>query len=437
MTALRNRLIRGGIASLAIRVGSIALTLAGSVVLARALGVAGYGAYALAMSTMSILAIPVHAGLPTLVLRETAAADTHGDLARMKGIWAWAARIVLATSALLLIGCAAAWFFRPSLVPAVFALSMGLVPLVAAGAVRAAALKGLRHVVAAQLPDNVVRPGLLAAGVAGAAWIAGGALTAETAMALHLGAALCGFAVGAAFLLRVRPEGLRSVSADMTESRAWLRALAPIALISGMQVLNQNAGLVIIGLLRPDADAALYRVALSASAFVLIGLQVITLPFEPLFVRAHQSHDMAGLQKAASASAASGFLASVPLAAAFWAGGAWLLGLLYGSAYADAAGLLSILVLGQMVRSYFGSCETVLVLTGHETQSMRIWIAAIAIGLALSVGLGLRHGAIGVAWAGVISATIIRAGQWLAVRRLLGIDTALHSSFAFARARAA
>ena len=430
MSLARNRLLRGGLASLAIRIGSIGLTLAGSIVLARALGVPAYGSYALAMSTMSILAIPVHAGLPTLVLRETAAADVHGDLARMKGIWLWAARIIAGTSAILATGCVVVWLVRPALVSLTFALSMGLVPLVALGGVRSAALKGLRHVVAAQLPDTIVRPGLLALAVAGTAWLAGLRLSAETAMGLHLLSALCAFAIGAAVLLRVRPAGIAAIPADTGHSRAWLAALGPIALVSGMQVLNQNAGLVVLGLIRPDEEAALLRVALSASAFVVIGLQVITLPYEPLFVRVHQAGDMAGLQKAASASAAAGFLVSLPLAGAFWIGGSWLLGLLYGQEYAAASGILSVLVLGQLARCYFGSCETVLVLTGHERQSMRVWIAAIVVGLLLAVALGLRFGAIGIAWASVCSTLVVRLGQWLAVRRLLGIDTALHGHLA-------
>jgi hypothetical protein len=133
-----------------------------------------------------------------------------------------------------------------------------LVPLVALGNLRGAALRGLRRVVAGQLPEFFLRPGLLVILVAGAALVTGGALSSANAMALHVAAASLAFAFGAWMLWRSTPP-LVKVAKPRSDSRNWWRSTFPLAFSSGMAVLNRQASILILGLFVPVADVGVPR----------------------------------------------------------------------------------------------------------------------------------------------------------------------------------
>lgn len=427
LDSLKGRLLRGGIAMLLIRVGGILAMLASSVVLARALGVEAFGVYSLAFSIMTLIAIPVHVGLPTLVLRETASADLHGDLGLMKGIWLWSTRFVLIASALVVSGGLILWLAVPGLVSAPLAVSFLLIPLIAFAGLRGAALKGLRRIAWSMLPGNILRPGALVLLVLLFLWIRPDGFAPVTAMWLHVAASVFAFAVGVWLVMLSQPAGLSEVPADTSRNRAWLAALGPMALVGGLQIVNQNAGVVVLGAVDTEAEVGLFRVALAASSMLLFGLQIVTPLFEPYFVRFHQSADKSGLQRMATNSAIAGFVATLPIALMFIVGGEWLVSLLYGAEFRGAYPALLVLVLGQLLRVYFGSSETILMLTGQEKQGMFIWGAAIVLGLALAVPLSQYYGATGAAVAASVVLVLVRLAQWWAVLRKTGVDTALHA----------
>src|SRR5690606_17389976 len=97
--SLLRRLLSGrGVAETLIRalVGSSGLRLLGvgfsflvGIQLARGLGVEGYGIYGLAMSIIAVLTIPTEFGLPQLLTREVAAAQSRGDFGRIRTIIRW------------------------------------------------------------------------------------------------------------------------------------------------------------------------------------------------------------------------------------------------------------------------------------------------------------------------------------------------------------
>ena len=91
----------------AVRAVNIGAGVALSALLARGLGTEGYGQYLFALALAQILAMPVLAGLPTLVIRETALARGRGDGAALRGLRRWALACVAASAALLGLGALA------------------------------------------------------------------------------------------------------------------------------------------------------------------------------------------------------------------------------------------------------------------------------------------------------------------------------------------
>jgi len=207
--ASNSRIGRELAGSLGLKIASAGLTFLVTVILARTLGPADYGVYAYIYALVSLLSVPSEFGLPQLVVRETARGVSRGDYATVQGIWRWAGRTTaLLSFSLVAITLIVLWLFKEPLAGkkfSTFIWALALVPLVSLGDLRGAALRGLQRVMAGQLPEFLIRPGLHVFLLAGAALIWDGSLTAPDAMFLYVLAAGLSFAVGAWLLWRVTP----------------------------------------------------------------------------------------------------------------------------------------------------------------------------------------------------------------------------------------
>jgi O-antigen/teichoic acid export membrane protein len=431
--SLRDQLLRAARGSVLLRIVALSAAMATSVVLARALGPAAYGTYAYVFAIVTLLALPSQVGIPALLIRETAKAQAQEAWPRLKGLWAWATRTILLTSLVLAVAAAVAVVVRGDHIDSdlrwTLVAGMVLVPLIALGNARGAALNGLRLIVRGQLPESIIRPLLLICFV-GLAWMAGGQMSAPVAMAWHALAAAIAFAVGGAILWRARPVGLAAVTADTSYSPDWWRAALPLALISGLQVAGSQSGIILLGVFRPDAEVGEYKVATSAAALALFGLQTASLVIAPHIARLHTLGERSKLQRLASVGALAGVVMTLPVFLVFAIAGKWLIGLLYGSAYIGAYAPLLILAAGQMVNAFFGLNAGLMSMTGHERDAAR-WLtisagSAILFSLILIPSLGM----IGAALAYVFSMTVWNVAFWIIVSRKVGVDSSLRAAFA-------
>ena len=135
-----------------------------SVVLARSLGADGLGLYAFALVVLSLCAIPVQMGLPVLIGRETPRALENLQWSRIKALWDWSARVVVAAT-IVILGALAVFLLLFDVFPqgseGLIWIGMPLVPVLAFVTVTGAKLRGLHHVAMGQLGDELLRPGLL------------------------------------------------------------------------------------------------------------------------------------------------------------------------------------------------------------------------------------------------------------------------------------
>ena len=108
--SLRFRLARDTVGVMAIRVLSMGLSFAVSVVLARLLGVREFGLYSLAMSVLGLLVVPATFGFPQLLVREIAAYRVKGEWGLIRGLLRFAQRTSLfASLGIALLGGLALW----------------------------------------------------------------------------------------------------------------------------------------------------------------------------------------------------------------------------------------------------------------------------------------------------------------------------------------
>lgn len=401
-TSLRSGLAAEGAVTLAIKVTSVVLGLALTVLLARLLGPKGYGQYAFVYSILLILAIPAQMGLPQLVVRETAKADHARDWGLMRGLWVWSHGCALAVASVLFCGVLAWIALGDSELRLVALFGTLLVPLLALGDIRGAALRGLGRVILGQLPEQVLRPLFLIVLVLAAAALAGPALSPALAMALHVAAAGMAFAIGTALLLRAAPPGVRA-ERRRYQARAWLISALPLGLITGLHVINNNVALVILGALRPVEEVGILKVALNAGGLVALGLQSINVLIMPRVVRAYAAGERDRLQTLVTTSARLVLACAVPMVLVFLVAGGWLLETAFGAEYRSGYPALALIALGHLANAGFGSVAVLLNMTGHERDTLLGVGVATAANVAFSLALVPAYGVLGAAAASTIT----------------------------------
>lgn len=423
----RFQLLVGGAGSLLIKVGSMLVGLLLVVVLARTLGPEGYGVYAYVLVLVSLLAIPAQMGLPQLLVRETAKAHAQGQWDVMLGVWRWSsiAAGVLSLALILLAGTAA-WMLSGHfsvLELATLAAGLALVPLLALGGLRDAALRGLHHVVQGQLADTILRPVLLILFVTGFL-ITGQTLTAGTAMGLHVLSAVLAFAAGVWLLHRARPHQLTSVLRPRYEARQWLASTIPLAMNAGMQVLNSHVDILVLGFFASATDVGVYRVVVQGATLVAFSLYALNMVIAPHVVRLYTERDYLRLQRLVTGSARVIFLLTLPLAFVFIFFGESVLTLAVGREYATGYVALAILSAGQLANAAFGSVGLLLNMTGHERDAVRGVGIAVMVNIVLNLILIPPFGLSGAA-----TATAVTLLTWnLILRRLVWVRLNVESA---------
>jgi O-antigen/teichoic acid export membrane protein len=221
--------------SFILRAANTGLGFISTVLLARWLGTEGYGIYAYALAWTSVLAIPAQAGLPHLVVRETALGVANNRPELVKGIWRWAGQMVTVLSLSIAVIFGIIFFLGRAEAGSPQALTMAwalvLLPISVLGDLRGAALRGLKRVLPGQLPEFVIRPGLLIFFVLGAGWLVSDLFSPELVMMLNVGAALAAFAIGAWMLWKNTPESVQQAS-PVSDGKKWLMSSLMFALMS-------------------------------------------------------------------------------------------------------------------------------------------------------------------------------------------------------------
>ena len=289
--ALRN----AGAASFAIKVGGMGLGLLATIMLARLMGPASYGEYAFVFAILSLLSIPTQIGLPTLVVRETSKAQFEAAPNRIRAIWKWANTVVvllsLSLAAILLL---VFWIFPIQDVDIMtLLLGLPLVPLIAVGNIRGAALRGLGRVILGQIPETLLRPALIMIGLAAYATISGNwTLSAPEAMFVNMLAMSVAFGFGTVFLLRSAPAVEASSEIETGLRSKWLKSAMILGLMSGMQAINGNADLIMLGFFRTNAEVGTYRVAVSVASTASISLMSLNVVLMPRIAQMHAAGEL-------------------------------------------------------------------------------------------------------------------------------------------------
>jgi O-antigen/teichoic acid export membrane protein len=409
---LRARLIRGGLGSAGIQALNRILALALGIVLARGLGAEGYGTYAYAFAIMSLLMVAAEAGVPTLLLREVAAAHGQQRWGLLRGALIRSGQLVLLASvSVSVVGLLMLWAMAGRLSAAqlyTMLLVLLMLPLAALTKTIAGAMRGLHRVVVGQAVDLLLRPLLVLMGVGSLFLLAPALRQPQYAMAAQLAAAGVVLLVGGWMLSRYLPAASRTHPAEY-QSRQWLKSALPFTLIGGAGIINNQADIIMLGWFRPPDDVGIYRIATQAGILVWFLIQAAQGVLSPVFSQLYSVHDMAKLKRLFRISSFVVFIFTVPIALVLVVFGQNLISFIFGHEYLPAAAPLAVLAVGYLLNVAFGPVGLLLQMVGREKVTAKILWLTVVVNLLLNFSLIPPYGSTGAAFSTSVSVVMYHA----------------------------
>lgn len=414
---------RGFLGAFSLRTVGAGVSLLATVVLARALGTTGFGVYAYALALVSLLSVPAQFGTGTVLTRFCASYESAEQYGRLRGLLRWANTVVLRSSLVFAAGAAVVLLLFPGLLPegdhtAVW-LALILLPIVALGDLRAASLTGLHQYWKGQVPEMIVRPGGVLL-IVGTVWLLrpDAGFTSAEIMIYYLCASVAAFSVGAWWLLRSLPAGVREAEPE-TEIPVWRRAGQVLTVSRGGGVILQRIDMIFLGALAGASAAGVYRAAAALSTIIAFGLLAVNVVAAPNFSRLNTAADRGELIRTLALATKLALACAIPIIAVMIVFGRDIIAVVYGKAFAGAYVPLVILVLGQFVNAATGPVGPLLTMTGQERWVMMAVLTAVVVSVPAYFVLVPPYGAIGAAAASTLGLVVLygiltaRAWYWL------------------------
>lgn len=225
-----------------------------------------------------------------------------------------------------------------------------------------------------------------------------------------------GLGVGTALLHRGLPGlGVRlAADGDRARVTALLARGRRLVLFTLLGLVLYNVDLLILRVLRGDAAAGKY-----AAAYVLISFcanLMIAYSHTVLPSMARDPQPTPGTASAYGTGLVVAWLVTLPVAVGGALVAPWLVTLLFGSAYADGAPALQVLVLSVPIAALREMAVAALIARHRESSLLTVNSIAAVVNVALNVALIPRFGVVGAAWATVVSEIVRLIVAAMAVR---------------------
>ncbi len=392
--------------------------------LARWLGAAEYGRYAVAWSVLSLVPVFGALGLPQLLMRDGAVYEQDGMWGLRRGLLL-SGLVYLALWGLLAAGVGIAliwgvldlgmedrWLYLLAVILAVPAMLLRVL---------GGWLLGRRRVVAGQLGEAVLRRGLVILFIGFAILTA---LRADATNALMLQGAALVLAAMAVAVLVIRDERSLPGAPPLLHLRRWGAGGASFLAIGALTVAMQHTDVLMLGSLVATEDAGIYHLAARMAELAALALAAVNVVLAPLFARLAAAGEIARLHRIAVTSARLLTLLGLAALAGFAVFGGWLLGL-FGVGFSDGRTALLILAAAQVANLACGSVALLLSMAGHAGATARGMAAGAGANVALNALLIPLYGIEGAALATGASLILWNLILLAAVGRKLNIDPSI------------
>lgn len=377
-------LLRGASGTALLQAASSGMGFLVSLLAARFLGSSEYGRYAFSFAWAGVIGAFVTLGLDRFLVRGLATLEIQESWSLMRGLLRRTNQAVLATSMICCIGGSLiAQLFLSSDLRYPFSVAMLLIPFTALTLVRQGAMQAFGQVVLGQVPEFLLRPLLIVAGLLALRFLDESLLSAASLLEVNCAAVITAFLVGA-LLLRIKTPASVTQAHPTYEMRSWLRASLPMMLISGVWILNNYVGTVVAGTMKGAHAAGIFSIVQSGSALIVLFLVATNMPLAPMAARLYSLDEKRELERVTERVARIGLALSAPVCAVLAAFPGVFLGV-FGASYRSGATALTIVAIAQLVNAAAGPAGNVLMMTRHENVALR----AIGLGAAVNLCLGI------------------------------------------------
>ncbi|MCS3749289.1 O-antigen/teichoic acid export membrane protein [Salinibacter ruber] len=374
---LRSKIVRGTGGSFLLKGIKAGLSLVTSVILARVLGTEGYGIYAYAISWVRLLIVPSSVGVPMLLTREVANYEAREEWGMLRGVLSWTDRVALGASLFIaLAGAGTVWWFQGALryeMRLGLYAAMGLLPLLTMIRVRQGGIRGLHHVVEAQLPRMLVLPVVFLVLVGSLHYITG--VNSLSALLLKIAAALAALLLGEA-LLRRRLPASTSKARRIYSSREWIRSSLPFLFARAGNTASQQWPIVLTGTIAGPEAAGMFNVVRKVGNLVKFTLDAVNMPLAPAIANLYDSGETKRLQRVATRAARLALIGALPVALGLTFFGEFALSF-FGEGFTQGATALAVICAAQIIEAGAGSVGYILNMSGHEIDTA--WGAALMV----------------------------------------------------------
>lgn len=415
---------RGSALALGTNVIGALLALALTVLLTRIMTVESYGTYAYVVSWINIAVIVSTLGFDLGNVKFISQYLSSSSWAEFWGIIRFSNQVVLISSGI----CALAFVVsgilleragQDELAWTFFAASV-LIPVLSLNGIRQSVLRALKHIGAARFPDIILRPTLLLIFSGGIFLFDGLKLNAPSVMFFHGIAAAFALLLGGALVAKScsaypRPAQARSLP------REWIGTSLPLLLVTGMHIVISEVDSVMLGLMKPISEVAIYSVAMRISTVMLLAQQASNTIAAPLIAQCYAEGDLTQLQTLCRRIIKWTATLSVPIFIGLLVGSP-LLPSLFGAEYGASIVPLIILLFGQLVSIATGPAGYLLTMTGHQNENLRVLLISLALAVLLNVPAIYLYGVTGAASATMIVIAWRSIALWRSVRRFVGVD---------------
>jgi O-antigen/teichoic acid export membrane protein len=430
--SIRAQIIKGTASGFIIQIGFAGSSFIIATVLARLLGLEGYGAYSNAVAWVNILAALALFGFNSLLLRNIAILKAQNNWALIKGLLQFSDGLILSISiflSLILWGVASVLFSVPEKENLRLSLWIAapLIPLYTLINLRQSAMRGLQQVPRAMLPDFIIRPGLTLVCIFGVYLIFPDLINVQTVIALSIVVAIIALLISVRWLKIFLPEGFGTTQPQY-QIKEWVKSALPMFVIGCTQILIAQSPIILLGMLSNAKNIGYFAVALRVATlliFLTLAVNVVMGPMiASLYSQGKKSHLQNIIQRMNRLTFAVTFLFS--LVFIFFAKNILSI---FGQEFQIAQKALILLTIGYLVDSGFGMSIITLMMTGHERVVASYQTAFAFLLVVLCIILIPSRGYESVALAFMMVMIISRVTFSLLAKKKTGINTTIFSGW--------
>ena len=361
-------LYRGAIASIAIRVLGVGITLLLHMLLTRNMGLEEYGIYVTVLNTFLIAAIIAKVGLPELSVRYISQYLAQKKCSQLQGFFKFSGLILVISSGT--VGCLL------FLLVQVFSLNVDLstretlltglyfVPAITLLHYMQESFRGCKRIITAQIFEQVLVPfGLVMIILV----FMQENLQLRPSEVMIFQATLMFVSIlilGYYFWDKIASQC--SAKESIFFPKVWLKGALPFLSIGLVSVLLSRADVVIIGFMGEKEDAAVYAVVDRVSGLLVFGLSAVNAILAPTISELFHKGKISQLQVYISKLVGRMFAVTL-LGAVVMVVFAQDILLLFGAEYTEYSRVLVILVVAQLVNVYFGPVGPIYQMTGNQS----------------------------------------------------------------------